>query len=94
MEKDTDELSDQIWQEVAFAIGRPNIPRPPHRLIKEKRATICQTPAQLALRPDSVTRWKNLYLAGDWTNTGIPATIEGAVKSGQVAAKNLLNSLT
>ena len=94
MNKDTDELSDQIWQEVASTIGQPNISRPPCRLIKEKRATICQTPAQLALRPDSVTRWENLYLAGDWTNTGLPATIEGAVKSGQVAAKNLLNSLT
>jgi len=94
MDKEADKLSDQIWREVASAIGRPNISRPPYRLIKEKRATICQTPAQIALRPDSVTRWKNLFLAGDWTNTGLPATIEGAVKSGQVAAKNLLNSLT
>lgn len=93
MDKDEKELSDLIWQEVASVIGRPNTPCPPHRVIKEKRATICQTPAQIALRPDSVTRWKNLYLAGDWTNTGLPATIEGAVQSGRTAAENLINSL-
>ena len=80
--------------EVASAIGRPDISRPPYRLIKEKRAPICQTPEQISLRPDSLTRWKNLFLAGDWTNTGLPATIEGAVKSGQVAAKNLVNSFS
>ena len=93
IDKDAEKLSDHIWQEVASVIGRPDIPHPPHRVIKEKRATICQTPAQIALRPDSVTRWKNLYLAGDWTNTGLPATIEGADQSGQAAADNLLNSL-
>ena len=93
IDKDAEKLSDHIWQEVASVIGRPDIPQPPHRVIKEKRATICQTPAQIALRPDSVTRWKNLYLAGDWTNTGLPATIEGAIQSGRTAAENLINSL-
>ena len=37
-------------------------------------------------RPGAKTPWKNVTLAGDWTNTGLPATIEGAVRSGLTAA--------
>ena len=55
-------------------------------MIKEKRATIAQTPAQNARRPAAKTRFGNLFLAGDWTKTGLPATIEGAIRSGQEAA--------
>jgi monoamine oxidase len=33
------------------------------------------------------TRWSNLFLAGDWTQTGLPATIEGALRSGETAAR-------
>ena len=55
-------------------------------VIKEKRATIAQTPAQNARRPGAKTGFDNLFLAGDWTKTGLPATIEGAVRSGQEAA--------
>ncbi len=43
------------------------------------------------LRPGTRTRWNNLMLAGDWTATGLPATIEGAIRSGQKAADTLLN---
>ncbi|HUO55056.1 MAG TPA: FAD-dependent oxidoreductase, partial [Rhodoblastus sp.] len=52
----------------------------------EKRATFAATPAQDALRPGAETQWRNLVLAGDWTQTGLPATIEGAVRSGVRAA--------
>ncbi|MCK7524637.1 MAG: FAD-dependent oxidoreductase [Ignavibacteriales bacterium] len=44
-------------------------------------------------RPDSKTPIKNLFLAGDWTNTGLPSTIESAVKSGRIAAELLLNEI-
>ena len=44
------------------------------------------TPAQDALRPQARTPIRNLFLAGDWTRTGLPATLEGAVRSGDTAA--------
>ena len=56
-------------------------------MIKEKRATIAQTPEQDALRPGSSIRYKNVILAGDWTDTGLPATVESAVISGRKAAE-------
>ena len=81
------QVAEAIWRDVARAIGRPGAPIPAHRIIKEKRATIAQTPQQDALRPPPATRWRNLLLAGDWTQTGLPATIEGAVRSGRLAAE-------
>ena len=59
---------------------------PPHRIIREKRATFAALPAQDALRPGPETAWRNLVLAGDWTQTGLPSTIEGALRSGFRAA--------
>ena len=65
---------------------------PPVRVIKEKRATFAQTPAALACRAPAQTRWRNLLLAGDWTDTGYPATIESAVRSGRTAAGIILDA--
>jgi len=56
-------------------------------VIKEKRATFSPSPGLEAMRPLSETAFSNLFLAGDWTNTGLPATIEGAVLSGKKAAE-------
>ena len=64
---------------------------PPAQIVKERRATFAATPAQLALRPEA-TRWDNLVLAGDWTDTGLPATIEGAIRSGFGAADILVKA--
>ena len=55
-------------------------------VLKEKRATFSQRPDVEPLRPSCITSMENLFLAGDWTNTGYPATIEGAVMSGRKAA--------
>jgi zeta-carotene desaturase len=55
--------------------------------IKEKRATFIPSPGLEALRPNARTKFENLFLAGDWTATGYPATIEGAVISGRRAAE-------
>jgi squalene-associated FAD-dependent desaturase len=63
-----------------------------YKIIKEKRATIAQTPQALALRPAARTALKNFYLAGDWTDTGLPTTIEGAVLSGKNAIQSILNN--
>ena len=79
-------LAEKIWAEVSAATGLPAAP-PPWQIVKEKRATFAATPAQEKRRPDAKTRWDNLWLAGDWTNTGLPATIEGSIRSGDRAAE-------
>lgn len=56
-------------------------------VIKERRATFSPRPGMEAIRPDTKTKLDNMFLAGDWTNTGYPATIEGAVLSGRKAAE-------
>ena len=55
--------------------------------MRERRATFAATPAQDLKRPSAETAWRNLVLAGDWTDTGLPATIEGAIRSGNRAAE-------
>ena len=65
---------------------------PRWQIVKEKRATFAATPDQNAKRPGAATRWHNLFLAGDWTDTGLPATIEGALRSGETAARLALAS--
>jgi uncharacterized protein with NAD-binding domain and iron-sulfur cluster len=59
---------------------------PPWQIVKERRATFSATPEQDSKRPAAATGWANLVLAGDWTQTGLPATLEGAVRSGNTAA--------
>jgi zeta-carotene desaturase len=56
-------------------------------VVKEVRATFSARPGLEALRPPSRTAVPNLFLAGDWTRTGWPATMEGAVRSGYLAAE-------
>ncbi len=57
------------------------------RVIRERHATPLFTPANEHLRPNPETPLRGLFLAGDWTNTGLPATIEGAARSGEHAAE-------
>ncbi len=61
-----------------------------YKVIKEKRATFIPDISNLIKRPSSVTPVKNILLAGDYTETGLPATIEGAVKSGVTAAELII----
>jgi uncharacterized protein with NAD-binding domain and iron-sulfur cluster len=56
------------------------------KVIKEKMATVLIDPETEEARPDQLTPVKGFYLAGDWTNTGLPATLEGAAYSGGIAA--------
>jgi len=85
-----EELAPLLWRDVAAAYDLPADPLPPWQIVKEKRATFAATPAQLERRPGAATRWANLVLAGDWIDTGLPATIEGALRSGFAAAERLL----
>ncbi len=85
MEAPAEDLALRIWAEVAAVTGLgPELPR--WRIVKEKRATFAATPGQQARRPGAKTQWRNLLLAGDWTATGLPATIEGSIRSGYRAA--------
>ena len=86
-----EELAQALWRDICKAAGiavEPNCP--PWQIVRERRATFEATPEQNALRPGAVTAWKNLFLAGDWTDTGLPATIEGSVRSGDRAADLVL----
>jgi squalene-associated FAD-dependent desaturase len=86
-----EELAQAIWRDVCKAAGLPGEPALPRwQIVRERRATFEATPEQNALRPGPVTAYKNLFLAGDWTDTGLPATIEGSVRSGNRAADLVL----
>jgi len=63
------------------------------KVVTEKRATFASLVGVDHFRPDQATRWSNLFLAGDYTKTGWPATMEGAVRSGYLAAEKLLKSM-
>jgi squalene-associated FAD-dependent desaturase len=87
------ELANVLWTEVNRVFARPPGRLPPWRVIKERRATFAQTPAQVKRRAKAETSLRNLFLAGDWTETGLPATIEGSVRSGFRAAQLALKAL-
>jgi len=84
-----EELALAIWRDICRAAGVAG-ELPPWQIVRERRATFEATPAQNALRPPTVSAFKNLFLAGDWTATGLPATIEGSVRSGDRAADHVL----
>ena len=84
-----EDIVARVWADVALALDLDASVKPAARVIKERRATFEATPAEIARRPATVTRWRNLVLAGDWTDTGLPATIESAMRSGEKAAAAL-----
>ncbi len=78
-------IAGKTWRDVAAALGLGR-DLPPYRVVKERRATFAQTPGEARRRPKTRCGLANVYLAGDWTDTGLPATIEGAIRSGRMAA--------
>ena len=84
-----EDLAQAIWRDICQAAGI-TAELPPWQIVRERRATFEATPEQNALRPGARTALKNLFLAGDWTDTGLPATIEGSVRSGNRAADLVL----
>jgi squalene-associated FAD-dependent desaturase len=82
---DREALARRLWADVATVHDLPD-ELPEWQIVKEKRATFAATVEQDEKRPDAKTAWTNLILAGDWTQTGLPATIEGALRSGFKAA--------
>lgn len=90
VEQTGEAIASATWTDVARALDMPPEPMPRWRVIKERRATFLQTPSQCALRPGTKTQFRNLMIAGDWTDTGLPATIESAIRSGRAAAGQLI----
>jgi squalene-associated FAD-dependent desaturase len=91
MDTPREALARTIWGEVSRIAGLPD-ELPPWQVVRERRATFAATPAENAKRPPAQTSWRNLFLAGDWTATGLPATIEGAIRSGHRAAQCVMQS--
>jgi squalene-associated FAD-dependent desaturase len=91
-----EELARDIWRDICKVANLGDAvaegPLPPWQIVRERRATFEATPEQNAMRPGPVTQWKNLFLAGDWTDTGLPSTIEGSIRSGNRAADLILQT--
>ena len=91
LERDREEIASLCWRDVADVFRLP-AELPAWQVVKERRATFAAIPEQESKRSRAGTRWKNLLLAGDWTDTGLPAAIEGAVRSGMRGAELALAS--
>jgi squalene synthase HpnD len=82
------ELEELTLRELGRFLPEARDARVLHRMVyKARSATFAATPETEPLRPEATTEWSNFWLAGDWTNTGLPATIEGAIVSGARAAR-------
>jgi hypothetical protein len=79
-EQPAEAIAGRLWADVAKALNLGDASLPTWRIVKEKRP-----PARTALN--------NLFLAGDWTDTGLPATIEGTLRSGAKASDAVLENL-
>lgn len=89
VDRPAEDIAAAAWPDVARALDLDldGVAAPPARVVKEKRATFRQTPSQTARRPGAETGIRGLVLAGDWTATGLPATLDGAIRSGERAAR-------
>jgi len=88
VDQTAEEIAAATWPDVRRVLALPDA-MPPWRVVKERRATFAATSVQEGRRPAARTALANLALAGDWTATGLPATIEGAIRSGRMAAECL-----
>ena len=92
VDRDREDLARIFWQDICQAL-RISAEMPRWQVVKEKRATFAATPEQDMKRPPAKTGWRNLVLAGDWIDNGLPATLEGSVRSGDAAASLAIKRL-
>ena len=85
-----EQIAQTLWDELAPLLRLDTNPLPPHRIIKEKRATIAHTPAMVAQRPGPDLPYESMLLAGDWLQSDWPCTIEAAIVSGRQAVRLLM----
>ena len=90
MHHDREDLARKVWAEVSAITGLPEElprlagqPRAPRHLRRHSERS-------RKSGPGAKTQFDNLFLAGDWTATGLPACMEGAVRSGNAAARAIL----
>jgi uncharacterized protein with NAD-binding domain and iron-sulfur cluster len=87
LEKSNEDLLAAAMNDLRSVFGG-ELPEPADAMVvREKRATISCSPSTEPMRPAQETPIPGLYLAGDWTATGYPATIEGAIISGEKCAE-------
>ncbi len=86
-EQASESIARTLWSDTCQALDLGGLALPAHRIIVERRATPQQTPAFARHRPDALTESPNVFRAGDWIETGLPCTLEGAILSGQRAAR-------
>lgn len=82
-------LAQKVWREICFHFDKAETYCPAHKVVCEKRATPLQDKAFLDVRKSTRTNFPHIFMAGDWTETKLPATIEGAVRSGKKAAESI-----
>lgn len=83
-----EKVVQQCWEEIKQCFPKANSASLKEwKVIKEKQATFLATPSIESRRPVTITKAKNFYIAGDWTATGLPATLEGAAQSGFEAVR-------
>ena len=92
-DRPNDDVVAQIWRETQVALDLGDAEYERVRVIREKRATPDQSPAGVRKRLKPETRYRNLFLAGDHIDTGVPATIEGSIRSGDRAASLVLRDM-
>lgn len=92
--KTKEEIYEMVSTELFkyLSVDKKNIVR--YKIVNEKRATFVPHKNILDIRPNCETEIKNLFLAGDWTNTVLPSTIESAAKSGRIAAECILSKIS
>jgi squalene-associated FAD-dependent desaturase len=83
-----------IKKEISRYLGIKETAFGSYRVINEKRATFVPDFPFIENRPNSGTKLSNFYIAGDWTNTGLPSTIESAVKSGKLVSELVASKLS
>ncbi len=92
-DRPNDDVVAKIWRDTQVALDLGDMDYERVRVIREKRATPDQSPAGARKRLKPETQWSNLFLAGDHIDTGVPATIEGSIRSGDRAAALVMKSL-
>lgn len=91
VEKSRQEIVDLCWREIQEALpAAQSAQLLKSTVVKEIAATFSPAPGCDRLRPGPRSPLSNMFLAGDWTATGWPATMEGAVRSGYLAAESIL----
>ena len=86
---DNNEISDIVWEDIKRTFDLKISKKPKYKIIREKMATFVQSPEEIYKKPKMYTRYKNVFLAGDWIDMGLPATIEGAITSGYNVARHI-----